>query len=224
VQDIDERAGGGNAPTRAEMKKVPIWRNPWVIAAIAGMATVTLIRPCLRHIPDPPPVHGYLPAYSLTDQDGEAFGSEDLRDHVYVVTFFFTSCVTICPRVMSAAKALQDRYLRAGVDIRLVSITVDPEHDTPERLKQQAEKVGADLSTWTFLTGTRAELEALIVGGFKTYMGEREEGADGMMDIGHGSRIVLVDTKGGVRGHYEITKMGLDEVYHRSQHVLSEQR
>ena len=213
-----------DAETEASVSETPFWRNPYVVAAIVGMITVTLIRPCTRHIPDPPPVLGQLPAYSLTDQNGAAFGSEELDGHVYVVTFFFTSCVTICPKVLNAAKALQDRYKRSELDIRLVSITVDPENDTPERLKKFAEGVGADFATWTFLTGARAELEALIVGGFKTYMGEREEDADGMMDIGHGSRFVLVDQSGGVRGHYEITPLGADEVFHRSKHVLFQER
>jgi len=188
------------------------------------MITVTLIRPCTRRIPDPPPVLGELPAFSLTDQDGKDFGSADLRGNVYVVTFFFTSCVTICPKVLKAAKALQDRYKRAELDIRLVSITVDPENDSPARLRKFGEEYGADFSSWTFLTGSRPELESLIVDGFKTYMGEREEGADGLMDIGHGSRFVLVDEAGGVRGHYEISPLGSDEVFHRSQHVLREER
>lgn len=215
-----------NEPTQeaTSQKKVPLWKNPYVVAALVGMLTVNLIRPCTRYIPDPPPVLGTLPAYTLIDQDGKEFGSEDLRGQVYVVNFFFTSCVTICPKVLNAAKMLEERYERSNVEVRLVTITVDPETDTPERLKEYAKGVGADFSRWSFLTGTRPQLESLIVGGFKTYMGEKQEDDAGLVDIGHGSRFVLVDHNGGVRGHYEITEMGIDEVFHRSKHVLRQKR
>ena len=204
--------------------KRPFWRNPYVIAAIAGMISVHLIRPCTRRIPDPPPVIGQLPAFSLTNQEGVAFGSRELKGKVYVTTFFFTGCVTICPRIMQANRTLQERFKRANVDVHLVSITVDPENDSPEKLKEYASKLGIDFSTWTFLSGDREKLRALIVDGFKTYMGERERNADDIMDIGHGSRFVLVDGQGGVRGNYGTGPMGIDEVFHRAQHVLNEAR
>ena len=87
--------------------------------------------------------------------------------------------------------------------MRLLSITVDPEYDTPPVLKAYAEENGADLATWTFATGDRAVLEALVMGkdGFRLAMGDKTEDAAGVADITHSTKLVLVDRKGQVR-HY----------------------
>jgi protein SCO1/2 len=107
-------------------------RSPYVWAFFVGVIAITALRPFLRHEPEPPPVLGRLPAWELIDQDGRSFGSEDLAGTVYVANFFFTSCVAICPALMHSMARLQERYVKAGVEgIRQVSISVDPEVDTP---------------------------------------------------------------------------------------------
>ncbi|MCZ7587017.1 MAG: SCO family protein [Deltaproteobacteria bacterium] len=154
-------------------QRTPIYRNPFVWAAFIGMVLVTLMRPLLRHVPEPPPVIAQLPAFTLTDQNGRDFGSADLAGHVYVANFIFTSCPSYCPKLTKAMKFLQDRYADAGHDVRLVSFSVDPKRDTPEVLKRYGEKYGADFSRWTFLTGTEENLRAIIVDGFKAHFGPR---------------------------------------------------
>ena len=183
-----------------------------------------MVRPLTRHVPEPPPVLGTLPAWELVDQDGKTFGSRDLAGAPYVVSFFFTSCVTICPKIMTAVKDLQQRYERSDMPVRLVSITVDPETDRPARLKEKAVAYGVDSKRWRLLTGERADLHTLIVDGFKTYMGERVVDADNILDIGHGGKLILVDENGGVRGHYDTDSSGIDEIFWRSDHVLRASR
>jgi protein SCO1/2 len=202
----------------------PLWRNPWVLAFLVGIAFVHMIRPLTRHVPEPPAVLGTLPAWQLIDQDGKAFGSKDLAGSPYVVSFFFTSCVTICPKIMNAVKDLQERYEQSDMPVRLVSITVDPETDTPTRLKEKARAYGVDSKRWRLLTGDQAALQSLIIDGFKTYMGERVVNADNILDIGHGAKLILVDGEGGVRGHYETDASGVDEIFWRSDHVLRASR
>ncbi len=173
------------------------------------LASLALIVSCTRP-PRLPRVLGRVPAYALVDQYGRAFESSALAGKVHVVSFFFTSCVTVCPKILAAMRALQDRFTDRRLDVRLLSITVDAVTDTPARLLKKAEEVGADPARWTFLTGTEAQVRHVIVDGFKTYVGRKEIRAeDSVMEIGHGARLVLVDAHGRVRGHYETTADGL---------------
>jgi len=164
---------------------------------------------------------GQLPVWSLTDQNGKDFGSEELQGQPFIASFFFTSCTTICPRIMGGMRALQDRFVLHDMPVRLISITVDAENDTPERLLEKATAYGVDGARWRLLTGSEAELRKVIVDGFQTYMGERAKNAEGVFDIGHGARLVLVDGNGGVRGHYATTEEGRDEIFWRVKHVLA---
>lgn len=208
------------------MSGTPIHRNPFVWAFLIGIVTLTLLRPVLRRIPDPPPVLGQLPEFSLVDASGAPYGSRELRGQVYVVSFFFTTCRSICPAIMSGMAKLRDGLDQRGIrGIRLVSISVDPEHDTPEVLRRYAQEFHADPSRWTLLTGDPAEVRALVVDGFKTPMDPAFAPAGSEpMDIAHTGKLVLVDGGGRVRGYYGTDDMGLDEVFNRAQHVLERER
>lgn len=207
------------------MSATPFYRNPFVIAFLAGIVTLTLIRPLLRREPAPPPVLAQLPAFELRNQRGEPFGSADLAGKVYIASFFFARCPSICPTIMSGMAKLQEGYKVREIDgIRLVSITVDPENDTPEVLLDYAGRLHADPDRWTFLTGPPEAVRELVVSGFKTPM-DRADGAPGTpMDIAHTGKVVLVDGSGRIRGYYGTDEMGLDEVFNRAQHVLKQER
>jgi protein SCO1 len=207
-----------------EEEKKPLHKNPWLWAVVFMMVLIPVLRPLTRRVPDPPPVISKLPEFSLTDQSGKTFGTKELEGRVWVASFFFTSCVTVCPRLMAATKTLQERYAQNEVPVHLVSITVDPDTDTPEKLAAYAQKIGADPSRWTFLTGDLAKIHALIREGFLTHVGDKEVSEAGVMDIGHGGKLMLVDGAGGVRGAYESSELGLDEIFHRAQHVLRSMR
>ena len=172
------------------------------------------------------PQYGSVPAFTLTNQDGKSFGSNELTGKVYVTSFFFTSCVTICPKILGAMATLQDRFKTAGLDVRLLSITVDPDTDTPKRLRTHALKAGADFSRWTFLTGTRKKIRDLIYSGFKTHIGDPQRiadprgGPDDILEIGHGARLVLVDGNSKVHGHFESTPLGQEELIRRAKSLL----
>lgn len=196
-----------------------VLRNPFVWAFFLGAVFVTAIRPFLRFEPDPPPVTGHLPSFELVDRTGQPFGSRDLAGRVYVANFFFSRCQSICPTLMKSVARLQDRYDEAGVDgVRIVSITVDPSHDTPQQLREVANRYGVDSDRWTLLTGPRERIRELATEGFHVAVGERTE-TNGLMDIAHTGKLVLVDPEGGIRGYYSSDEEGIDEVFHRSQHV-----
>lgn len=202
--------------------KRKLLRNPFFWGAVAGVVLIPLIRPLTRHVPDPPPVLGALPAFELVSQDGRPFGSSQLRGRVYVANFFFTSCRTICPGLTKAMGSLQNRFKQHDIAIHLVSFSVDPETDTPPLLRAYATKHGADLDRWTFVTGSMQAMRAVVVDGFKTHMGAKIKVSNDLVDISHASLFALVDDRGRVRGYYRADKMGLDEVFHRAQHVLKE--
>jgi len=208
-------------PLRA---RVPIYKNLWVWTFIAGIVVLTAIRPLMRHIPEPPPVLGEVPAFSLIDQDGRPFGSADLRGNPYVVSFFFTRCPSICPTLMRQVRRLQDEYVAQHVaGVRLVSISVDPDFDTPARLREYGRELGVLTERWTLLTGDLPRIRALAEGGFKVPVGSPEaSGTVGMIDIAHTGKVVLVDGQGRVRGYYDTDDLGLEETLHRSRRVLSE--
>ena len=190
-----------------------------------GIVTLTAIRPLLRHVPEPPPVLAQLPAFSLVGMDGQPFGSAELRGQVYIANFFFTSCRSICPAIMQGVGRLQAGLTERNIrGIRLVSISVDPEHDTPEILSAYAKGTGVDPERWTLLTGDSEEVRRLVVDGFKTPLVTPPPGGPEPIDIAHSGQLVLVDGKGRVRGYYASDEMGLDEVFNRAQHVLREQR
>lgn len=212
-----EPAAGTDTPDR----RVPWYQNPWVWGVIFGLIFIPLIRPLTRRVPPPPPVMGSLPAFTLVDQDGEPFGTEQMKGDVYVVGFFFVDCRTLCPRILAAMNTLEDKYTEMGFDVKLLAVSVDPENDTPAKMKKKAEEFGADFSRWTFVTGDLATVRQVVEGGFNTAMGDRiTDGATGIVDIAHTEKLVLVDWQGGLRGYYGIDELGLDEVYHRSRHVL----
>ena len=202
-----------------------IVRNPYVWGFVIGIVTLTLIRPLLRHVPEPPPVLSKLPEFSLVGVDGKPFGSAELRGQVYIANFFFTSCRSICPALMKGVSRLQDAFVQRNIDgIRLVSITVDPEHDTPEVLGAYAAALSVDPRRWTLLTGDPDQVRGLVVDGFKTALFPPKPDSPPPLDIAHSGKLVLVDGAGQIRGFYDSDELGLDEVYNRAQHVLRQQR
>lgn len=203
-------------------------RHLWAISFIAGVLTLTALR-CtgrLRHVPDPPEVLVQLPAsYSLLDHRGREFTPQTLEGQVWIAGFVFTSCPSVCPAVTKAMSDLRDRYDRYGVDVQMVSFTVDPGFDTPEVLTQYMADHGLSDERWRFVTGEPTEVIALIRNGFKLGVGHREQDEQGVAyDIAHSTKLALVDADGGVRGFYGIDdeEHGTDEIFERAQHLLAQ--
>ncbi len=143
------------------------------------------------------------PQFELTDEHGDVFGSKELDGRVWIANFMFTRCPATCPRQTAKLAELQTRIGQwpHGNRVRFLSITVDPEYDTPARLLEYARKYGADSARWKFLTGARDELWRLSKEGFKFPVADNS--VDTANPITHSSRFVLVDALGQVRGVYE---------------------
>jgi protein SCO1/2 len=147
------------------------------------------------------PVYGPIPDFRLVDERGLAKDASSMHGQVSVVDFIFTRCTSSCPRLTARMLELQSRLEREKSDARLVSISVDPDNDTPAVLSEYAARVHADSSRWSFLTGDEQEVERAVVLGFKVSAAKIDTGA-GTYDVIHGDWFVLVDRRGRLRGYY----------------------
>jgi protein SCO1/2 len=151
------------------------------------------------------PRYGQLPAFALTDGAGQPFGTAQLDGHVWVADFIFTTCPEICPRMTEEMSRLQTWLINRGLDgsVRLVSVSVDPDRDTPEKLRAYAHQFHARPGTWTFVTGSQQLIEDAVVRGFKIAVSrEKDDSLDGFAIV-HGTKFVLVDAKRQIRGYYD---------------------
>jgi cytochrome oxidase Cu insertion factor (SCO1/SenC/PrrC family) len=138
-----------------------------VLAVIIGLGVLGLQGQTPRYAAenDLPPV-GTVPAFTLHERSGRAVSKEDLLGKVWVTDFIFTRCVDECPLVSQRMARLQAAFATQA-DFRLVSITVDPAHDTPEVLTRYAANFGADTRRWLFLTGDKTAIYRLVRWGFR---------------------------------------------------------
>ncbi len=151
-----------------------------------------------------------LPQFVLTDQSGDQVASHDLYGHVWIANFIFTQCKGSCPVQTALMNKIQNRLKESDnwKHTRLVSISVDPDHDTSEVLANYIKDRELDTSQWHFLTGPREATWGLIKNGFKLPVADDPK--DTKMPIMHSDMIVLVDWEGRIRGYYnDFTEEGL---------------
>ena len=153
---------------------------------------------------------GHVPSFSLTDQLNRKVSDQDLRGSVWVANFVFTRCPSVCPMLTAKFQALQTKLGKLP-GVRYVSISVDPEYDTPQVLAEYAQRFSADATRWQFLTGPLKDIEKTVVNGFKIHMGKAEPSANDptLIEIMHGEHFVLVDREGVIRGYYRADNDGL---------------
>jgi protein SCO1/2 len=135
------------------------------------------------------------PQFQFTAQDGTTVSNADLKGKIWVANFIFTRCAGPCPVMTSRMAELNQALAGKTKDVELVSITVDPEHDTPQVLKEYGERVGASPDRWKFLTGPKDQIDATVMKGFLQALSREPSG----MPI-HSTRFVLVDRDGWMRG------------------------
>ena len=138
----------------------------------------------------PPEEEAWLSRFELTERSGENLSSEDLLGQPYIVSFFFTLCPSICVQQNQKLKELQDEF--DGQGVRFVAISVDPENDTPEKLREYAARFGANEKQWFFLTGDLLYIRRIGGEIFRQPVDKQF----------HTERFALVDAKGEIEGFY----------------------
>jgi protein SCO1/2 len=143
------------------------------------------------------PVIGPAPEFALTSQDGETVTLADYKGKVVAVTFIFTSCADTCPLLTDKMARVQDALGELfGRSVAFVSITVDPERDTPQVLKDYAAAYDANLSGWTFLTGTPDAIRD-VERAYGVYAAKTPNG-----DVDHTFLTSIIDRHGNLRVQY----------------------
>jgi protein SCO1/2 len=166
-------------------------RPALLLAMAAPLSLALLLGGCVK--PRDLPVFGEVPEFQLTAQTGQPFDSKLLDGRVWVADFIFTTCTGPCPMMTTHMRQIQNSTLETP-DVMLVSITVDPAHDTPPVLTAYARHFQQDPARWYFLTGEAERLNDLGVHAFKL------NSVDGSLT--HSTRFVLVDRRRRIRGFY----------------------
>jgi len=154
------------------------------------------------------PVYGAVGDLVLIERSGQPLGLADLKGRIWILNFFFSNCTEICPRTMPQMARLQEALAEAD-DVQLVSITVDPDYDTPAVLREYAQRFKAQAGRWYFLTGDRQAIYDLSLNTFRMAVDEAPESehkhaGNAFLHDGH---FVLVDREAQIRGYYD----GLDD-------------
>jgi protein SCO1/2 len=200
LRDATRRLRAGERLDRAA--RAVVARPAAWFALIGALAAWPVVWALRADVPPPPPVLGTLPAFELTDQDGRPFGSRDLEGRVWVASFIFTRCETVCPAITRQVARVQARTRSLEPALHLVSFSVDPEWDTPGRLAAYARAYRASPRMWTFLTGPTEAVRETVERGLRVSMG-RDPDVPGPAGISHGTHLVLVDGAGRIRGYYD---------------------
>ena len=146
--------------------------------------------------------YGSVPDFALTERSGRTIGLAQLRGKVWIADFIYTTCTDTCPLQTAMMAKLQQEY--AGKpEVQLVSITVDPERDTPQALALYADRHQADPERWYFLSGRREPIMQLIQQGFYLAVAAIPSDTDPGGMIPHSPRFVLVDREARIRGYYD---------------------
>ena len=136
-----------------------------------------------------------VPDFQFVNQNGDSISNKDYLGKVYLVEFFFTTCPSICP-IMNKNLVEVEKELGENNDFGIVSITIDPKHDTPEVLKEYAANYEIDNTNWNFLTGKKEDIYKLANQGFGIFANTDETVPGG---FAHSGMFALVDREGYIR-------------------------
>lgn len=146
-------------------------------------------------------IYPTIPDFSFTNQDKQTVTQADFKNKVYVADFFFVTCPTICP-IMKKNMLTVYKEFKDNPDVKILSHTIDPEHDNPDVLKQYAADLGVTGTMWQFVTGDREKIYDI---GQKHYMVSAMEDSSQAGGYIHSGAFVLIDKDRHIRGMYDGT-------------------
>ena len=182
----------------------------WVLFILFGFS-YPIYRSIYRTLPPELPIIAQVPKFELISENGQRFGSEELKGRIYLANFVFARCPTVCPKMLLELEKIQKRVRGTGHKVAIVTFTVDPEHDSEKVLFDLARKHNANPYTWTFLTGdNKDDMFKLYRDGFK--VGVEQGPPQSIMEIAHSEKIVLVDGDNRVRGYYSFDENSVNKL------------
>jgi protein SCO1 len=190
------------------------WSTLLPLGLISGL-TLILAQSCVG--PSRLPRIGAAPPFMLTTQDGNRLALSDLTGRVTLMTFIYTSCTDTCPILTAKLAQIQSRLGDDfGVRTHFLSVTVDPQRDTPEVLDAYAHAFRANPSGWSFLTGTPLEI-AEVTGSYGIFVRKTPRG-----DVNHTFLTSLIDRHGTLRVQYQGYHFDSDELLTDIQRLIRE--
>jgi protein SCO1/2 len=147
-------------------------------------------------------IYFQIPDFSFVNQDSQAVTPADFKGKIYVADFFFTSCPTICPIMKTQMLRLHEHF-KNNANVKILSHTIDPRHDTVALLKDYATRLQVDTKQWNFVTGEKDKIYEIAE---KAYFVSAKEDANEAGGFIHSGAFVLVDTQRRIRGYYDGTK------------------
>ena len=182
-------------------------RRPLVaLATLLALAAAARADDLYRPLPDLK-----LGPFKLEERHGQTISPEDLRGKVWVAHFFFTTCPGPCTKTLPTMRELQ-RLFKGKPDVRLVSVTVNSSHDTPERLRQFADDMGADRDQWLFLTGPESEVHEVIKTAFFQAVARNPSPKNPGEDVDHSAHLLVIDRDSNIDGYADGTRPESAEV------------
>jgi len=189
-----------------------IWIGFLFLFGLLGLSFVLWFVQISRKFSQSPlPVISAVAPFTLTSQASQPVTLADFTNHVWLADIIFTRCAGPCPRLTQQLRQVQD-LLPKDSGAKLVTLTTDPEFDTPAVLKKYGERFGADFNRWTFLTGTKSEIAAVAANSLKlsTQPVRLEEQKDAADLFIHTTIFVIVDKHAQLRGFFETGGDGVD--------------
>jgi protein SCO1 len=168
---------------------VRIWRRALLVFSVGALILATACSKPASKLPN----YGTVPAFQMTDSQGHRFDSKILKGKLWVADFIFTNCPGPCSRMTSQMHKVQQK-VSGQKDVWLVSISVDPQRDSPRVLSDFAHRFGGPADNWVFLTGSPETVHVLAHEVFHV--------GDLISKMDHSTKFMLVDRQGDIRGYY----------------------
>ena len=161
-------------------------------------------------------VYQTIPNFSFVNQDSVIINQDSLNNSIYVADFFFTSCPSICPIMSKNMLGIYEKY-KGNPEVRFLSHSIDPKHDTIPILKKYAKKLGVEGTQWSFLLGNRDSIYHMAKDGYMNYAKENANIPGGFEHSGY---FILVDKQKRIRGAYDGTDKKQVEMLGKDMDIL----
>ena len=220
-----------------QVSATPVRRGPpgWIVAGFLTLGIAAVVAaffiPITKRDGGPketsaviqPPEYPAAPIFLLTERSGKEISNADLDGKIWIASFQYSRC-KYCPSVAATmAKLQRELKLKERDDLRFVTFTIDPDHDTPDELKKYADRFDADPTKWLFLHGKEKYLHLLARRGFQFALNKTANPDPGLR-FDHSLKLVLVDGTGQIRGTFDGMAAQPDESLHVSDKDLADLR
>lgn len=194
-----------------DLKKLVLNKWAWV-AFCAFMFALPIYKSMNRTLPPEIEKKFLIPEFELLDEKGQKFSWSAMRGRFVLVNFHFTRCPTICKDLMISTQEVQKRIRGLGDKVAILSISVDPEFDSPEVLHKYSQNLKANSLIWKFVTGSKADVEKVVLQYFKSPMSKDVTSTADIFDVAHSGSFYLIDDEGWFRMSYSSKKENLDHL------------